>query len=139
MPKIGKRVVKSQFEFDVWKALKHELPRGANLDYETEKLEYTITSEYIPDFVISFKDGRKIYIEAKGNGRAFDGKVRQKMIAVKAAHPELDIRILFYSDGKIGPTRKDGTFMRQSDWAVKNKFPFAIRQIPKDWFKGEKQ
>lgn len=57
------------------------------------------------------------------------------MIAVKEAHPELDIRIVFYSDGKIGPVRKDGSCFRQSDWALKHDFKFCIRQIPKDWFR----
>ena len=133
LPKIGKRVVKNPFEYDVYKALKNLLPRGAVLEYETEKLAYYIEGDYIPDFIITKKDGSKIYIEAKGNGRAFDQKVKQKMIAVKTQHPELDIRIIFFSDGKVGSTRKDGTWMKQSDWAVKNGFPFSIRSIPEDW------
>lgn len=57
------------------------------------------------------------------------------MIAVKNQHPEIDLRIVFYSDGKIGPTRKDGTWLKQSDWAVKNGFKFSIRKIPEEWFK----
>lgn len=56
------------------------------------------------------------------------------MIAVKNQHPSIDLRIVFYSDGKIGPTRKDGTWLRQSDWAVKNGFTFSIRKIPDEWF-----
>lgn len=55
------------------------------------------------------------------------------MIAVKEAHPDKDIRIVFYSDGKIGKTRKNGTFMRQSDWAVKYGFKFAIKHVPIEW------
>lgn len=75
-----------------------------------------------------------MWIEAKGNGRQFDNSVRQKMINVRDQHPEIDLRIVFYNDGKIGPKRKDGTYMKQSDWAVKNKFQFAIREIPQEWF-----
>lgn len=56
------------------------------------------------------------------------------MKAVKEQNPDLDLRIIFYSDGKIGPKRKDGSFRRQSDWAKANGFPFAIRNVPKDWF-----
>jgi hypothetical protein len=41
----------------------------------------------------------------------------------------------FYADGKTGATRKDGTFMRQSDWATKYKYDFAIREIPTEWLK----
>ena len=96
---------------------------------------YTIEHVYIPDFVLTKKDGTKIYIEAKGNGRQFDGTVRQKLIAVKNKYPELDLRIVFYSDGKIGPKRKNGTFRRQSDWAQENKFKFSIGIIPEEWFK----
>lgn len=136
-PKIGKKYCRSNFEFQVYKGLKNLLPRGAKLDYETEKLTYTITSEYTPDFVITKKNGEKIYIEAKGNGRQFDHQVQKKMIAVKEQHPELDIRIVFYGDGKIGPTRKDGSFRKQSDWATKHGFIFAIREIPLDWFEEE--
>lgn len=55
------------------------------------------------------------------------------MIAVKKQHPDKDIRILFYADGKCGPKRKNGSFMRQSDWATKNGFKFAIRYIPREW------
>lgn len=56
------------------------------------------------------------------------------MIAVKKFHPDKDIRIVFYSDGKIGPVRKNGTFRRQSDWAKDNGFIFAIRVVPEEWF-----
>lgn len=135
LPKIGKKTVHSPFEYEVYKLIKHELPRGATVEFEAEKLSYIIESEYTPDFVITKKDGTKIYIEAKGNGHQFDETVRRKMLAVKRAHPDLDIRIVFHNDGKVGRTRKDGTYMRQSDWAKRHGFPFAIRTIPKDWFK----
>lgn len=135
LPKVGKKYLKNNFEFAVWKALKNLLPRGAQLDYETERLTYTITSDYIPDFVITKKDGGKIYIEAKGNGRSFDSKVQQKMIAVKNQHPDKDIRIVFTADGKIGSVRKNGSYRRQSDWSRDNGFVFSIREIPLDWFK----
>ncbi len=103
------------------------------LEYESEKFRYTTEHNYLPDFKITTKKGTTFYLETKGNGRAFDHSVRVKMINVRDQHPELDIRILFYSDGKIGPKRKDGSFMKQSDWAQKNKFQFAIREIPEEW------
>jgi hypothetical protein len=56
------------------------------------------------------------------------------LIAVKTLNPDLDLRLIFHSDGKIGHVRKDGTFRRQSDWAKENGFKFAIRVPPKDWF-----
>jgi hypothetical protein len=56
------------------------------------------------------------------------------MVAIKKQYPDLDIRIIFYSDGKIGPKRKDGSFRKQSDWARENNYIFAIKHIPKEWF-----
>ena len=132
--KIGKKVVKSDFEFQVYKALKNRLPRGATIEYETEKLKYVIEAEYTPDFVITFKDGTKLYVEAKGNGRQFDYSVQRKMRAVKDQHPDKDIRIVFYRDGKVGNKRKDGSFTKQSDWANKNGYKYSISEIPEDWF-----
>lgn len=107
--------------------------RRINFEYESEKLPYFVEGKYIPDFIIRTRSGNKLYIETKGNGRSFDGHSRRKLIAVKAQNPGVDIRIVFYSDGKLGPKRKDGTFMRQSDWAVKNGFDYAIRDVPESW------
>lgn len=59
------------------------------------------------------------------------------MIAVKEQYPDIDFCIVFHRDGKIGPKRKDGSFMKQSDWAIKNGFKFCIgkENIPMEWFK----
>lgn len=129
LPKIQGKNARSQFEFDIFKLLKGSLKRGDTLTYETDKLQYTIVSEYIPDFTIDRKDGTTIYIEAKGLGRAFDFKARQKMVAVKEQHPDKDIRIVFMRDGPISKRSKT----RASDWANKYGFKFAINEIPKDW------
>lgn len=133
LPKIGKKFVRSQFEFDLYKDIKNKLPPKTLIEYEAIKLKYQIEGEYTPDFIITKPDGNVIFIEAKGNGRQFDQRTRQKMVAVKKNNPHLDIRIVFYSDGKIGPIRKDNTFRRQSDWAKAEGFPFSIRTIPEEW------
>lgn len=73
-----------------------------------------------------------IYVEAKGLGRSFDYDARTKMEAVKAQHPDLDIRIVFMRDGAL----RKGSKFRASDWAKKHNFQFAIGEIPKDWFKS---
>lgn len=130
LPKIGKKRVRSQFEFDVYKAIQHELPRGAELTYEDTRLTYTTTKDYIPDFTITKKDGTIIYVEAKGLGRAFDYDSRVKMEMVKLQHPDKDIRIVFMSDR---PFRKGGK-VRPSDWATKLGYKFSIVTVPKDWF-----
>ena len=128
-PKIGKRVVKSDFEFKVYKNLLNITPRGSTIEYELEKLEYTETKQYTPDFIIHYMDGRKVYIESKG---FFPYNERAKMIAVKAQHPDLDIRLVFYRDnpGQLGR----GSKTKPSEWATKNGFPFAVGEVPKEWF-----
>ena len=134
-PTINGKKCASDFEFQVFKGLRNLIPPKALIEYETERLPYVIDHEYVPDFVITLPDERKIYIEAKGNGYQFDYDVQRKLIAVKEQHPELDLRLVFYSDGKIGRKRKNGTFRRQSDWAKENGFEFSIREIPQEWFR----
>ena len=102
--------------------------------YEYHKIPYTVSGTYLVDFSITKKDGSIMHIETKGNGLSFDGHSRRKLRAVKAQNPTMDLRLVFYSDGKCGPKRKDGTFMRQSDWATKYGFKYAIKEIPKDWY-----
>ena len=103
--------------------------------YEATKIPYTVSGKYLVDFELTTKSGKTIYIETKGNGRSFDGHTKRKMIAVKQQHPEIDLRIVFYSDGKCGPKRKDGTYMRQSDWAKRYGFQYAIKELPTSWLK----
>lgn len=114
------------------------LPKDMTVSYETDKLQYTTTHTYLPDFTIRFQksDGIHALLEYKGNGRAFDNTVRQKMIAVKQQYPEHTFYIVFHSDGKIGPKRKDGSFLKQSDWAKKYGFEYCIGRdnIPESWF-----
>ena len=132
--KLNGRTVKSDFEVDLYREIEAKLPKGATIEYETESFEYVTKHTYTPDFVIKFKDGRKLYIEAKGNGRQFDQNVRSKMVAVKDQHPDLDIFIVFYADGRIGGTRKrkSGDYYRQSEWAKRHKYPYSIKNLPKE-------
>ena len=136
--KIDGRTVKNPSEAKCYKHLTDTLPKDLKVVYEDTYLDYIIKGKYNPDFRIAYKkgDGTKCFIEYKGNGRAFDQKVRQKMIAVKDQNPHVKIYIVFHSDGKIGPKRKDGTFLKQSDWAKKYDFEYCIgtEQIPKEWF-----
>lgn len=131
--KIGKRTVKNPFEYQIYKQLVDLAPPYSTVEYEVEKLPYTIDHVYIPDLILTKKDGSKLYIEVKGNGRAWTPAVMQKMLKVREEHPDLDIRIVFYSDGAFGARRKDGTRQRQSDWATRHKWPFSIGSIPKEW------
>lgn len=138
LPKYGKRVFKNPAEYECFKHLKDILSEDFLVEYETETLDYVTKHIYRPDFpVIRSKDGTKRFIEYKGGGRAFDHAVRKKMVAVKAQYPQYDFCIVFHSDGKFGPKRKDGSCMTQSEWATKNGFKFCIgkENIPLEWFR----
>lgn len=100
--------------------------RKFQIGYETEKLPYTIHANYVPDFVLEFKDGRKLYIETKGY---FDDQARKKMEAVKKDHPDIDLRIVFERDNPIRKRAKS----RYSDWATKHGYVFAIGAVPEEW------
>lgn len=106
---------------------------GIDFGYESERLDYTVHGRYVPDFILRTPRGKTLYIETKGNGRSFDGPSRRKLIAVKDQHPDKDIRIVFYSDGAIGPKRKDGSRLTQAEWSVKNGFKYSIGEIPEEW------
>lgn len=120
---------KNKFEYMTAQTLRS---KKLTSSYETEKLDYTLTKRYIPDFVVDTPT-RRIYIETKGNGRSWDAATRAKMVAVKEQHPDLDIRILFWSNGEFGAKRKDGSRNTQLAWAEKNGFIAAVREIPDAW------
>lgn len=130
--KIGRRTTKNDFEYDSYKSTKTRLPKGAKVEYEVDTLPYTISHNYTPDLTITFKDGTILYIELKGLGRSFDAHARQKMVAVKAQHPEKDIRIIFSRDGRLM-----GMKMTASQWAEKYGFKYSIKEIPEEWLNNE--
>ncbi len=111
MPKL-----RNKFEIKVDKQLRKS---RVKYDYEIEKIPYVIHGYYNPDFVVTLPNGNKFYIEAKGH---FRPEAKRKMVAVKKLHPQLDIRILFYSKNRV--------YIR---WAEKHGFPWAIETIPEEW------
>lgn len=113
--------VKNKFERRILDQLE-----GTRLEfsYETEKIPYILSRNYIPDFVIKTKSGKKLYIEAKGY---FRPEHKAKMVAVKKLYPDMDIRILFYAPNK-----------KYQKWAEKNNFPYAFGEIPEEWISDAK-
>ena len=97
------------------------------IKYEEEVLEYTISSDYIPDFTVTFEDGRKMYIECKGWQRPED---KRKMLLVRAQHPDKDIRFVFQRNNRF-PRSKTTYGM----WADRFNFKWAVGSIPEDWLK----
>jgi hypothetical protein len=94
-------------------------------EYEPTKLPYVIEANYTPDFVLP----NGVILEAKG---WFKPEDRRKMLAVKAAHPELDIRMVFQNPQN--PINK-GSNTTYAMWCDKNGFPWAhYMRIPIEWF-----
>lgn len=115
---------RSAFECSVAEGLTE---RGVEFDYEGEKLDYNIlqTKRYIPDFTIR---GNNVIIESKGRLTAAD---RKKMLLVKEQHPDRVICLLFQRDN----TLYKGSKTRYSEWAEKNGFLWALKEVPDDWLK----
>src|SRR5271166_2662754 len=100
--------LRNKFEQKIDKQLKRS---KIKYKYETEHIPYVLARYYIPDFIIWTPLG-KVYVEAKGYLRP---EHKAKLIAVKKQHPEMDLRILFYSLNK-----------KYIKWAEKNGFKFAL-------------
>jgi hypothetical protein len=127
--------LRSKFEARVAKSLKD---RGCKFEYETHTYNYgievpnaecedcggrAITDQwYTPDFFLP----NGIVVETKGK---FTAEHRRKHLAVREAHPDLDLRFCFMRDNKIH--RKSQT--RYSDWAENNGFKYSIGDIPDEW------
>ena len=93
--------------------------------YEPEWLPYVIEHRYIPDFKIG-----DIYLETKGWFKSSD---RRKMLAVKKANPDLDIRLVFQAPTNKISKRSKTTYAM---WAERNGFPWcAYYAIPTSWLK----
>lgn len=97
--------------------------------YEPEKLHYSFEGTYKPDFVLTFVDKHKMYIETKGY---MDNDSRRKMASVRKANPNLDIRMVFSKDDHL----RKNLPMTYSKWAEKIGFPWAIKTIPEEWLKS---
>jgi hypothetical protein len=121
---------RSKFEERIAKQLDDE---GIAFDYETEKFGYVVPARnatYTPDFFLP----NGIIIE--GKGRFKTAAERQKLILVKEAHPELDIRLLFQNANL--PIYK-GSPTTYAKWAETHGFPWADKRIPEDWIKEAKR
>lgn len=120
MPRsVGKarRRRRSKFEMKVEVALGRKYSRMA---YEDERLPYTLDKHYIPDFSVGPSgDPLRIIFEAKGRFTSFD---RSKMLAVKAAHPDRDIRMVFMRDNFL----YKGSKTRYTEWARNNGFKATV-------------
>jgi len=100
---------------------------GVKYQFEQTKLQYVKPEKihtYTPDFFLPIQN---IFIESKGLFATAD---RQKMILVKAQHPDLDIRFVF-SNAKARISKKSKTTYAM--WAERNKFQWSDKVIPQEW------
>lgn len=121
-----KTIVRSKFEASLVKQL-DELK--AKYKYESLKIKYTVPEKvhtYTPDFVLA----NGIIVEAKGKLTSAD---RKKMMLVAQQNKQLDIRFVFMQDNKLSKVSKT----KYSDWASKNGFQYAFKQIPESWLEEE--
>lgn len=119
------RMPKGTFEERVIDDLKQ---RSVPHMYEPEKLAYYVERYYVPDLKVG-----TMYVELKGY---FRQDAQRKMKAVKAQHPELDIRFVFQNANATiqgAKKRKDGSKMTCAEWAERNGFVYSEGTIPEEW------
>ncbi len=102
---------------------------GMDFGYEKLKLPYHIEHTYNPDFQLA----NGIIVECKG---LFTSEDRSKHLAVKKAHPGLDIRFVF--SRSASPLYK-GSKSTYASWCEKHGYPHADKLIPEAWLKEPKK
>jgi len=118
----ARRVYRSAFEKKLMEELKHQ---GIKAQYEPFFMRYypTQPKRYTPDIVLP----NGIIIEAKGY---FLPQDRTKHKNIKAAYPDLDVRLVFQrSSNKLSPNSQT----TYADWCQREGFLYANRSIPQDW------
>ncbi|MEL7378770.1 MAG: endodeoxyribonuclease [Pseudomonadota bacterium] len=120
--------MKSRFRSGLERGIADHLSElGESFEYETVHVPYILHGRsrfYIPDFILS---DTGIVIEAKGR---FDAEDRGKHLAVKARHPDLDIRFVFSDAQKAIRHRSPATY---ADWCSRAGIAFADKAIPDSW------
>ncbi|MFZ9655740.1 MAG: hypothetical protein ACO29V_08845 [Limnohabitans sp.] len=118
----GTSKYRSKFEVAVAASLNK---RGLGFGYEDQALPYRIEAVYKPDFCLP----NGVLVETKGH---FSPEDRRKMLAVKQAHPALDIRLCF-QNAKVKLSRAPKS-LAYWQWAERHGFPWCEGHIPTAWF-----
>lgn len=103
------------------------------IDFEKDKIKYIIEHTYNPDFTVTTRSGKVIYLETKG---FFTSEDRTKHIVVKKQHPDLDIRLVFMKSPykqRLDPKKKNSASYAR--WCERNGIMFSPlpKKIPKEW------
>ena len=97
---------------------------GISYEYESEKLSYTISHNYTPDFSLP----NHIYLEAKGYWAPED---RRKILAVKRDNPSIDLRMVFQSPYNKISKKSKTTYAK---WCERHDIPWtSYHDIPLEW------
>ncbi len=97
---------------------------GITYEYESTKVPYIIQHHYTPDFVLP----NYTYHETKGYWDAAD---RRKILAVKKANPEIDLRMVFQAPYNTISKKSKTTYAM---WCEKHAIPWtSYHNIPLDW------
>ena len=112
----------------------HLEAQGIPFEYETERLAYTTSHLYKPDFIFTREDGSKLYLETKGY---FTGADRTKTLAVLRDNPGIDLRFLFL---RASNKLNSGSKTTYAQWCEKNLIPWAEGDmVPKSWLSDIKR
>lgn len=100
--------------------------------YESEKIAYTqpeTKHTYTPDFILTKRDGGKMYIESKGRWVKSD---RLKFDLIFNQYPGIDIRFVFQN-----PNAKlyKGSKTTYAQYCDKKGWLWAKKEIPNEWLK----
>ena len=97
---------------------------GITYEYESTKVPYIIQHHYTPDFVLP----NYTYLETKGYWDAAD---RRKILAVKKANPEIDLRMVFQAPYNTISKKSKTTY---AQWCENLGIPWtSFHNIPLDW------
>ena len=119
---------RSGLEQNVLKSLKD---RSCSAMYESLKIEWEDLAyrTYTPDFLLP----NGILVETKGR---FTPDDRQKHLAIKKQHPDLDIRFVFTnSKAKL----RKGSKTTYGMWCDKHGYLYADRDVPQEWVDEKKK
>lgn len=115
----GSKNYRSKFEEEFAK-------RYPQLQYETNKIKYTVEHTYNPDWKVK----ENVYLETKGRFVAAD---RAKHLYIREQHPEITVYLVFMNPNvKLNRVSKT----TYAEWCDKHGIPWAtIDTVPEEWLK----
>jgi hypothetical protein len=112
--------VKSGYELKIMEA-------NPDLIYEPTTFQYILN--YVPDYLLVTRSGKRIYIESKGRLTQTD---RTKMRSVKINNPSIDIRFMF--ENAFKKLTSSPRSMTYAQWCDKHGYKFTEGvKIPQQW------